>query len=149
MFLEKAIVVLELKAKTTKSLATFLLLKALERAKVSLPESIKTFLIKRILRARLDVRLFLSLVWLEALLIGIPKNLEIWGLRFQVWDLQDQIWRLRYLILPILKLLAYCQGFVEGTAFGFLAALAAYSFLQWMDLQRQKCSIYYLLYRCK
>lgn len=147
--LTKTLTVLEVKASLNRKVATVIVLKALEKTKVSLPEELKSFLVKRICRARLDIRLFISLIWLETLLVGVPKDIEIWSLKFQIWDLQDQLWKLRFLILPLFKLLCYLQGFCEGTAFGLLVAFTAYSFIKWMELQRQKCPLYYLLYRCK
>lgn len=149
MSLAKVLTIFDAKANFNRKVATVSVLKALESTKIALPEELKTFLVKRICRARLDIRLFLSLIWLEALLVGIPKDIEMWSLKFQIWDLQDQIWQLRFVVLPLFKLLCYLQGFCEGTAFGFLAACTAYSFIKWMELQRQKCSLYYLIYRCK
>lgn len=149
MSLAKVLNAFEVKSNLNRKVATVLVLKVLEKTKVALPEELKTFLVKRICRARLDIRLFISLIWLETLLVGIPKDVEIWSLKFQIWDLQDQIWKLRFLILPLFKLICYLQGFCEGTCFGILAAFTIYSFIKWMELQRQKCRLYYLLYRCK
>jgi len=145
----KVLALFEVKANLHRKTATFVVLKTLETTKVALPEELKAFLVKRICRARLDIRLFISLIWLEALLVGLPKDIQIWQLRFQICDLQDQIWKLRFLILPLFKVLCYLQGFCEGTAFGIFVAFMIYSFIKWMALQRQKCSLYYLLYRSK
>lgn len=149
MSLTKVLRVFEAHSSVRRKVATVLVLKMLNKAKIACPEVVTDFLIKRVCRARLDIRLFISLIWLECLLVGIPKDIEIWKLSFQIWDLRDEIWRLRFLILPIFKFLCYLQGFCEGTCFGLLVAVTLYGFIQWIELQRQKCHLYYLLYRCK
>jgi hypothetical protein len=130
MSLTKVLNALEMKSNLNRKVATVLVLKVLEKTKVALPKELTTFLVKRICRLRLDIRLFISLIWLEALLVGIPKDIEIWSLKFQIWDLQDQIWTLRFLVLPLFKLICYLQGFCEGTCFGIVVAFTAYTFIK-------------------
>ena len=149
MFLTKVLEVVAINSKLRRKVATVLVLNVLNKAQVAIPESLKDFLVNRVCQARLDIRLFVSLIWLETTLIGLPKDIQIWKLNFQIWNLQEQIWELRFLVLPIFKLLCYVQGFCEGTAFGVFVAVTVYGFIQWMELQRQKYLLYYLFYRCK
>ena len=106
-----------------------------------IPEEAKAALIVRVHRLRLDTRFILSLVWLIILLVGLP-------LEFKIWDLESQVWILKFLI-PIFKFLAYWRGFLEGTTFGIGVSLLNRKLTDWINLQRRKAQIYYLLYRCK
>jgi hypothetical protein len=106
----------------------------IKKTGLAIPENLKLAITDRVHRLRLDIWVFLTL-------IGIP-------FQFKVWDLQIQLWIEKFLN-PIFNLLAFCQGFIEGTAFGLLAAIAFWIAANWMLNQRAKLSIYYLLYRCR
>jgi len=121
--------------------AEFLVLKGLEKARLSIPEDMKKALINRVHRLRLDIRLITSILWFMVILIGLP-------LQFQVWDLESQVWILK-LVSPILQFLAYCRGFAEGTCCGLIAAAITRSSIHWIELQKQKVQIYYLICRVK
>lgn len=121
--------------------ANYVVQTGLSLSRLSLPETAKTALVDRVYRLRLDTRLMLSLMWFTILVVGIP-------LEFRIWDLETQIWTLKFL-LPIFKFLAYWRGFLEGTTFGFGIALINSKLTNWINLQKQKSQIYYLLYRCK
>ena len=121
--------------------ANFIVQQGLNISRLSLPEVTRTALIDRVYRLRLDTRLMLNVMWLTLLLFGLP-------LEFKIWDLESQIWILKFFI-PIFKFLAYWRGFLEGTSFGLGVAFAHRKLTNWIDLQRQKSRVYYLLYRCK
>lgn len=121
--------------------ANYAVQQGLRACHLCIPEEIKAALIVRVHRLRLDTRFILSLMWLTILLVGLP-------LEFKIWDLETQVWILKFL-MPIFKFLAYWRGFLEGTTFGIGVSLLNRKLTDWINLQRQKAQIYYLLYRCK
>ena len=121
--------------------ANYVVQRGLRACHLCIPEQMKTVLVDRVHRLRLDTRLILSLLWLIILLVGLP-------LEFKIWDLETQVWTLKFL-MPIFKFLAYWRGFLEGTTFGIGVSLLNRKLTDWINLQRQKAQIYYLLYRCK
>ena len=121
--------------------ANYVVQQGLKTCHLCIPEEIKTVLVDRVHRLRLDTRLILSLMWLIILLVGLP-------LEFKIWDLESQVWILKFL-MPIFKFLAYWRGFLEGTTFGIGVSLLSRKLTDWINLQKQKAQIYYLLYRCK
>lgn len=121
--------------------ANYVVQRGLRACHLCIPEQMKTVLVDRVHRLRLDTRLILSLAWLIILLVGLP-------LEFKIWDLETQVWTLKFL-MPIFKFLVYWRGFLEGTTFGIGVSLLNRKLTDWINLQEQKAQIYYLLYRCK
>lgn len=121
--------------------ANFVVQQGLNASRLCLPETVKASLIDRVHRFRLDACLALNLTWIIVLLVGLP-------LEFKIWDLESQLWILKFFI-PIFKFLAYWRGFMEGTTFGLGIAFCFRKLIDWIDLQKQKAQVYYLLYRCK
>jgi hypothetical protein len=106
----------------------------IKKTGLAIPEDLRLAMTDRVHRLRLDIWVFLTL-------IGIP-------FQFKVWDLQIQLW-IEKVFNPIFNFLAFCQGFIEGTAFGLLVAIAFWIAANWMLNQRAKLQIFYLLYRCR
>jgi hypothetical protein len=113
----------------------------LKKTNLAINEDLKETITDRVHRLRLDTKLLIQFMWFLTIFIGIPYQ-------FKIWDLQIQLWVEKF-FNPIFQFLAFCQGFVEGTAFGLLIAIAFWIAANWMLNQRAKLSIYYLLYRCR
>ena len=127
--------------------ATLLVKKGLEITKLTISSELKNVLIDRVHRLRIDARCALYLICFAVIVIGIPLEFQIWGLKFQIWDLEYQLWLLKF-ATGILRFLSYFQGFLEGTAFGLLLAASRRYISGWFNLQQQKVQVYYLYYRC-
>lgn len=112
----------------------------IEKTQIALPEEVKNALIDRVHRMRLDARVLSQFLWFAILIVGFP-------LQFKVWGLQIALFIERFLN-PIFEFLAFCQGFMEGTLFGVLIAIAFWIAINWFENQKAKFYIFYLLYRC-
>lgn len=112
----------------------------LKKTGVVIPNEVKQAIVDRVHRLRLDTKLLIQFMWFLILFAGLP-------MQFKIWDLEWQLF-LERLFNPIFQLLAFCQGFIEGTAFGLLIAIAFWFASNWMLNQRAKLQIFYLLYRC-
>ena len=127
--------------------ATILVEKGLKFSKLTISDSLKQVLVDRVHRARFDARFVVYLTCFVTILIGIPLEAQVWGLRFQIWGLEYQVWFLGF-VTGILRFVSYFQGFLEGTAFGLLLAASRRCVLGWLKLQQEKVQFYYLYYRC-
>lgn len=130
------------------SFAQYLVLKGLERTKISVSDKEKTALINRVYRLRFDIKFLLTLLWLAILLIGLPLKFQIWNLEMKVWDLEFQLCLLKVLS-SIFQFFAYIRGLLEGICVGLVIAKGNQISTNWFYLQRAKVQLYYLSYRCK
>lgn len=130
------------------SFAQYLVLKGLEKTKVTVTDKQKTALIDRVYRLRFDIKFLLTLLWLAILLIGLPLKFQIWNLEMKVWDLEFQLCLLKVLS-SIFQFVAYLQGLLEGVCIGLIVAKGNQISNDWFYLQQQKARLYYLVQRCK
>ncbi len=144
MFLQTIVSVFNLEY----NFAQYLVLKGLAKVNIRVTEKEKNALIDRVYRLRFDVKILLSLLWLAVLLIGLPLKIQIWNLEMQLWDLEFQICILKFLS-TIFQFIAYFRGLLEGIFLGLAIASIKQQCNNWLNLQKEKAKVYYLIYKCK
>lgn len=128
--------------------AQYLVLKGLERTKLSVSDKERTALVDRVYRLRFDIKFLLSLLWLAVLFIGLPLKFQVWNLEMKVWDLEFQLCLLK-ILSTIFQFVAYIRGLLEGICVGLVIAKGNQISTNWFYLQQAKVHIYYSAYRCK
>jgi hypothetical protein len=122
------------------TVSSLLVEKSLKKLNLALPQDWVELIKNRVYRLRLELRLLSQFMWFITAFYALPMQLKIWDLEWQLW--------VERFFNPIFQFLAFCQGFVEGTLFGFLIAIAFWIAANWYLNQKAKRYCFYLLYRC-
>ena len=123
------------------ALSAFLVEKGLKKLNLVLPETTVNLLKDRVHRLRFELRLLINFLIVITGVYAFPLQMKIWDLEWQLW--------LERFFNPIFQFLAFCQGFVEGTLFGVLIAIALWIAINWFENQKAKGYVFYLLYKCR
>lgn len=121
------------------ALSSYLVEKGLKKINLVLPDETVKIVKDRVFRMKFELRLLINFLIFITGLYALPMQLRIWDLEWQLF--------LERLFNPIFQFLAFCQGFVEGTLFGVLIAIAFWIAINWFENQKAKFYIFYLIYK--